>query len=108
MRGERLDRRVGTAAAIDRDVRRLTATDFGVGAARAIKLTLMVERRRFGPATPQQRDVFGSAAIAGGGVGPVAVLGLIGIAAAGNDVHREAAVAELIEGRELAGSDRRR
>ncbi len=35
--------------------------------------------------------------------GPVAVLGLLGVAAAGDDVNCEPAIAELIEGRELAG-----
>jgi hypothetical protein len=68
----------------------------------------MIERRRLGPGAAQQRDVFRGAAIAGLGVGPVAVLGLIGIAAARDDVHREAAIAELVEGRQLAGGDRRR
>ena len=41
-------------------------------------------------------------------VDPVAVFGLIGVAAAGNDVHRQPAVAQLIQGRQLAGGERRR
>ena len=41
-------------------------------------------------------------------VGPVAVLGLIGVAAAGDDVHRQTAIAQLVERRQLAGGDRRR
>ena len=40
-------------------------------------------------------------------VGPVAVFGLIGIAAAGNDVHRQSASAQLVQCRQLAGGDRR-
>ena len=41
-------------------------------------------------------------------VGPVAVLGLVGVAAAGDDVHRQAAAAQLVERRQLAGGERRR
>jgi hypothetical protein len=41
-------------------------------------------------------------------IGPVAVLSLVGVAAAGNDVHRQTAAAQLVERRQLAGGDRRR
>ncbi len=40
-------------------------------------------------------------------VGPVAVFGLIGVAATGNDVHRQTAIAQLVQSRQLAGGDRR-
>jgi len=39
-------------------------------------------------------------------VDPVAVFGLIGVAAAGNDVHRQPAISQLVEGRQLADGDR--
>ena len=41
-------------------------------------------------------------------IGPVAVLGLLDVAAAGDDVHRQTAIAQLVQSRQLAGSDRRR
>ena len=68
----------------------------------------MVERLLLGPGAAQQADIFGGAAIACGMVGPVAVLGLIGVAAAGDDVHRETAAAQLVERRQLARGERRR
>jgi hypothetical protein len=68
----------------------------------------VVERHRLDPGPAQQRDVLLGAAIAGLMVGPVAVLGLIGVAAAGDDVHRQTAVAELVQRGQLAGGDRRR
>ena len=68
----------------------------------------MVERLRLGPGAAQQTDIFGGAAIARGMVGPVAVLGLIRVAAARDDVHRQAAAAQLVERRQLAGGERRR
>ena len=108
MRGQRPDRRVGAAAAVDRDMRLLPAADFRPGPAGAVELALVVERRRLGPGPAQQADILLGAAIAGRMVGPVAVLGLIGVAAAGDDVHRQTAVAELVERRQLAGGDRRR
>ncbi len=102
------DRGVGPAATVDRDVRLLATADFGISPAGAVEFALVVERRRLGPGSAQQRDIFGGAAIAGRGVGPVAVLGLVGVAAAGDDMHREAPAAELVEGRELARGERRR
>ena len=39
-------------------------------------------------------------------VGPIAVLGLIGVAAAGDDVHRQTATAQLVERRQLARGER--
>ena len=41
-------------------------------------------------------------------VGPIAVFGLIGVAAAGDDMHRKATLAKLVQCRELAGGKRRR
>ena len=79
-----------------------------VGAAGAVELALMVERRRLGPGAAQQVDVFGGAAIARFVVGPVAVLGLVGVAAARDDVHRQPPAAQLVEGRQFAGGERRR
>ena len=89
-------------------MRLLPAADFRIGPAGPVELAFVVERRRLGPGAAQQRDVFRGAAIAGLGVGPVAILGLIGVAAARDDVHRKPAIAELVEGRQLAGGDRRR
>ena len=103
-----MDRCVRAAAAIDRDVRHLAAADFRIGPAGAAEFARMVERRRLGPGPAQQRDVLGGAAIAGLVVGPVAVFRLVGVAAARNDVHRQPAAAELVEGRQLARGDWRR
>src|SRR5579864_782286 len=108
MGGERGDRRVGGAAAVDRDMRLLAAANVRIGPAGPVELARMVERRRLGPGPPQQRDILRGAAIAKIVVAPVAVLGLIGIAAAGDDVYRQTAVAQLVQGRELPGGDRRR
>src|SRR6266851_2859065 len=80
MRGQRPDRRVGAAAAIDRDMRKLPAADFRIGPSGPVELALVVERRRLGPGPAQQGNVLRGAAIAGLMVGPVAVLGLIGVA----------------------------
>jgi hypothetical protein len=52
----------------------------------------MGQRRWLRPAPAQQGHVLASAAIARVMIGPVAVLGLIGIAAAGNYMHRHSAV----------------
>ena len=68
----------------------------------------MIERKRLGPSAAQKRDIFGGAAIARGMVGPVAVLRLIGVAAARDDVQRQATAAQLVERRQLAGGERRR
>src|SRR5438874_4636278 len=107
MRGQCPDRRVGAAAAVNWDVGKLAAADFRIGPAGPVERALMIKRRRLGPNPAQERHVFCGAAIAGLGVGPVAVLGLIGVAAAGDDVHRQTATAQLIERRQLAGGDRR-
>ncbi len=108
MRGQRPDRRVGAAAAVDRNVRLLATADFRIGPSGPVELALVVERRPFGPGPAQQGDIFLGAAIAGVMFGPVAVLGLLGVAAAGNDVHRQSAIAELVQSRQLTGGDRRR
>src|SRR5262249_20269942 len=82
MRGQCPDRVVRAAAAIDRDVRLLAATDFRISPAGPVKLALMVERRRFGPGSAQQGDVLARSAIAGLMAGPVPVFGLLRVAAA--------------------------
>ena len=108
MRGQRPDRCVGAAATVDRDMRLLPAADFRIGPSCPVELALVVERRRLGPGPAQQGDILSGTAIAGLMVGPVAVFGLIGVAAAGNDVHRQTAIAQLVESGQLAGGDRRR
>jgi hypothetical protein len=96
MWGERPDRCVGAAATVDRDMRLLAAADLRIGAARPIELARVVERRRLGPGAALQGDVFIGTAIAGLVVCPVAVLRLIGVAAACNDVHGQPAIAQLV------------
>ena len=67
----------------------------------------MVKRRRLGPDPAQHREILCGAAITGRMVGPVAVFGLIRVASAGDDVHRQPALAELVQCRQFAGGDRR-
>src|SRR5581483_4737953 len=108
MRGQGAYRGVRAAAAVNGDMRLPPAADVGEGCACPVEFAVMGERLRLRPGASQQRDVFGGTAIAGGMVGPVAVLCLIRVAAAGDDVHRETAAAQLIERRELARGERRR
>src|SRR6516225_4297534 len=97
MRSQRADRVVGAAAAIDRDMRLLPATDFRISPAGPVEFALMVERRRLGPGSAQQRDVLAGSSIASLMVGPVAVFGLLRVAASGNYVHRQPALAQLVK-----------
>ena len=68
----------------------------------------MVEGRRLGPGVAQQREVLRGTAVPRVMVGPVAVFGLVGVAAAGDDVHRQTAITQLVQSREFAAGDRRR
>ena len=108
MRSQGPDRRLRAAAAIDGYMRDLPAANFGPGPAGPIEFAVMVERLLLGPGPAQQTDIFRGAAIACFVVGPVPVPGLIGVAAAGNDMDRETAAAQLVERRELARGKRRR
>src|SRR5437762_11610050 len=101
MRGERPDRCVGAAAAVDRDIWLLPATDLGIGPSGPVELARVVERRRLGPGPAQDGEVLCRAAIAGLMIGPVAVFGLIAVAAACNDVHRQPAIAQLVQAAQL-------
>ncbi len=72
MRGQCVDRRVGAAAAVSRDMRLLPAHS-RPGAAGSVKFALMVERHGFGPGPAHQADILLGAAIAGLRVGTVAI-----------------------------------
>src|ERR1044071_8940177 len=102
MRRQGSDRLIRTAAAIDGNMRDLPAADLGPGPAGPIEFAVMVERPRLGPGPAQQTDIFVGTAIARFVVGPVRVPGLIGVAAASDDMDRETAAAQLVKCRELA------
>src|SRR5487761_902834 len=101
MRSERPDRRVGATTTVDRNMRPLLAADFRTGPLCPVELTLMIEWHRLRPGPAQQGDIFCGAAVARLMVGPVAVFGLIGVAAARDDMDRQTAIAQLVEGRQL-------
>src|SRR5438874_13817110 len=98
MRRQRFDRGTRTAAAVNRDIWLLPAPDLRIGPPGSIELALIVKGLRLGPGSTQHGEVFRRAAVAGRVVGPVAVLGLIGLASTGNDVHRQTTAAQLVEG----------
>src|SRR5205807_5649537 len=97
-----------TATAVNRDIWLLPAPDLRIGPPRSIELALVIKGCWLGPGSTQQGEVFRRAAIPSLVAGPVAVLGLIGVASAGNDVHRQTTAAQLVEGRQFAGGKRRR
>ena len=68
----------------------------------------MVEGLARGPGAAQQADIFVGAAIALVVVGPVAVLRLVGVAAAGDDVDGEPPARQLVQCRQFARGERRR
>ncbi len=67
----------------------------------------MVERRRRGPRPAEDVDVLGLSRVAFGLAQPVALAGLLVVVPARDEVHHRASTAELVEGGQLFGRDRR-
>ena len=105
--GQRLDGVVGAATAVDRDLVARPRRDVGVGAIDAVELAGVVERLAGRPRPAQHSDVLGRSAVAHAVVGEVPVPGLVGVAAAADDVDGGTALAELIERGQLAGGQGR-
>lgn len=89
-------------------MRPLQRLDVGARAAQAIELALEVEALVAGPHALHHLDVLGGAAIAHFLGGEVALVLLLGIAGARDDVDRDAPAGELIEGGDLARRQGRR
>ena len=89
-------------------MRLLHGLDLGVGLRHPIELAGVVERLLLRPHAAQHGEVLVGAPVACVVVEPVAVLGLVGVAPAGDDVEREAAVGELVERGGLPRGQRRR
>ena len=102
-----LDRGIGGAAEEDRDVRLLPGADVGVGALEAVVGAVVVDGRVRGPDLLQDLQVLVGAAVPLVVGEVVAVLRLVDVAAAGDDVECQPTSGELIEGGELAGGDGR-
>ena len=89
-------------------MRHLPAANFGIRPAGPVEFALVVERRRLGPGAAQQGRYTlrrGDSAHRGRSSRHPC---LVRVAAPRDDVHREAAPAQLVEGRQLAGGERRR
>jgi hypothetical protein len=98
-----LDRRVGSAAEIDRDARALNRPYFGGGAGETIIGTLVIDRAIGGPDRFQDADIFVGTGVALVLVQIIAVALLVDIVAAGDNMDRGTPLAQLIERREAAG-----
>ncbi len=96
------------AAEVERDMRLLDGLDLREGLGHVIELALEVEGPLLGPGPAQQDEILVGAAIARVVVEPVAVLGLVGVAAAGDDVQRDAPPGELVQRGRLARGQRGR
>src|SRR5882724_2252971 len=90
------------AAEVERDVRLLDGLDLRERLGHVIELALEVEGPLLGPGPAQQDEILVGAAVTRVVVEPVAVLGLVGVAAAGDDVERHAPPGELIQRGRLA------
>ena len=89
-------------------MRLLERLDVGLGAAHLVEGAAEVEALRRGPGEFHHLDVLGGAAVALLLGREVAVAFLLGVARAGDDVQRDAALGQVIEGGDLAGGQRRR
>ena len=101
-------RRVGGAAEVDRQVRLLQRPHRRRGALEAVELAVVVDRAVGRPERAEDVEVLVGAAVARVVVEEVAVAPLVGVAAAGDDVHGDAPARELVERRELARRQRGR
>ena len=107
LRRQLLDGVVGPTAAVDRDRRPVPGRDVRHRPLDPVEVAVVVERRPGRPRLAEHPDVLGRAAVPVAVVGEVAVAGLVGVAAAADDVHGGPAPAELVERGELAGRQRR-
>jgi hypothetical protein len=89
-------------------MRLLHGLDLGVCPGHPVELALVIEGPLLSPRAPQHGQVLVGAAIARVVVEPVAVPGLVRIAAPRDDVERHPAARELVQGRRLARGERRR
>jgi hypothetical protein len=97
---------VGLPADRDGD-RPVVRREAGPEAVELVELTIVAERRRLGPGPAQDVDVLRGAAVALLLRQVVALAGLFGVAAAGDDVHDRAALGQLIQRGELLRADGR-
>ena len=84
------------------------AAHAGERAPHGVELAVDVERLGRRPRAAHDVEVLVGAPVAGRLVEEVAVAGLLLVAAAGDDVHRQATARELVERGQLAGRHRRR
>jgi hypothetical protein len=96
------ERRFRRAAEIDRHVRLLVRLHFRVALPEAIVRAVVIERLRLGPDAAQDAEIFVGARIACVVVEEIAVALLLAVGAARDEVHGEAAAAELVERRDPA------
>ena len=73
------------------------ASNIGISRIKLVERTIMVKRLRLRPDPAQNIDIFGAAAISTRMVGVVAVLCLISLTPARDDVNRKTPTAKLIE-----------
>src|SRR5471032_1221775 len=99
---------VGRAAEVDRQVAVAHRPHAGVLALDVILRAVVVERPRRAPGLFHDVEIFVGALVALVVVEVIAVALLLGVVAAADDVDRHAAVAELVEGGELACRQGRR
>ena len=104
MRSERLDGGIRTATSIDRDVRLLVATDVAVSPVDVVILAVVIEGPVRRPGLTEDVGVLVGASVAPGVVDVVAILCLVVVAAAGDQVNGQSSFAELVKGGHLAGS----
>jgi hypothetical protein len=81
--------------------------DFGVEVLDLVMRPGVVERRRSGPGFDEHIQVVVGAGVALVLVDVVAVAPLLGVVAAGDDVHRHAPVREVVQSGQRPGSQRR-
>ena len=102
------DRRIGRAAEVDRNMRLLHWLHIRERAHEIVVLALVIDRLVCGPDAAKDFDILVGARVALVMRQEIAVLALIGVVAARDDMHREPSAAEMIERRQLARRQRRR
>ena len=75
------------------------ASNIGISRIELVESTVMVKRLRFSPDPAQDIDIFGAAAISTRMIGVVAVLCLIRLTPARDDVNRKTPTTKLIKRR---------
>jgi hypothetical protein len=102
------DRGFGRAAEVHRDMRLLHALHIGKAALEAVEASGVIERLAAGPDPPHHVEIFVGTRVTLVVGEEIAVLALLGVIAAGDDVNGDAPAGELVERRELARRERRR